>query len=378
MRRKLRIALVHDYLVQYGGAERVLECFLELFPKAPIYTLVYNKEALGEVFGSHDIRCSFLQKIPFTKSEHHFFPVLMPLAVEQFDLSYYDLVLSDTSSYGKGIITNPNTLHISYCHTPMRYAWDDCHKYIREFNYPAFIKKIIPPAMNYLRLWDWAAAARVDHFIANSKLVRRRIEKYYKRESEVINPPIFFDDFHISKRIKRKIPEDYYLMVGRLVSYKKFDLAIRAFNKLGFRLKIVGGGVLLKRLKKMAGPNIEFIGPLKSSGKKLRSIYAAAKALIYPQEEDFGLVPLESMAAGRPVIAYKKGGALETVQDGETGVFFEKQNEKALVEAVKRFEKMKFDREKIQQHAKKFNKERFKRKISEYIEARLREKTSKN
>ncbi|MBD3300142.1 MAG: glycosyltransferase [Candidatus Moranbacteria bacterium] len=368
----MRIALVHDYLVQYGGAERVLECFCELFPKAPIYTLVYNPEVFSDVFRDRDIRTSFLQKIPFTKSEHHFFPYLMPLAVEQFDLSYYDLVISDTSSFAKGVITQPKTLHLSYCHTPMRYAWDDCHKYTREFDYPAFVKKFIPFGMNYIRIWDRVASNRVDHFMANSNLVKKRIEKYYKRRAKVIYPPVFTDNFKFRKD-RDKDQKGYYLMVGRLVSYKKFDLGVKVFNRLGLPLKIVGGGSLLKKLKAMSKENIEFLGPLESSGERLREVYANCKALVYPQEEDFGLVPLEAMAVGKPVIAYRAGGVLETVIDNRTGIFFEKQNAGHLIKAIRKFQNKEFDSSFIQRHAKKFGKQRFKEEVVDFVEHKLRQ-----
>ncbi|MBD3245177.1 MAG: glycosyltransferase [Candidatus Moranbacteria bacterium] len=372
----MRIALVHDYLIQYGGAERVLESFMEIFPKAPVYTLIYDEKTLGKTFKNKLIRTSFLQKIPFAKSEHHFFPILMPTAIEQFDLSYYDVVLSDSSSYAKGVVTSPGTLHICYCHTPMRYAWDDCHKYTREYNYPWGVKKLVPIGMNYIRIWDRMAAQRVDHFIANSNLVQRRIKKYYKANSKVIYPPLFLENFKLQPqdltfKENKKRQKDYYLMVGRLVPYKKFDLAIKAFNKLGLPLKIAGGGPEMKKLKKIAKKNIEFLGSLKSSGNLLPKIYQGCRALIYPQEEDFGLVPLEAMACGKPVIAYKKGGALETVQEGQTGIFFNSQTVKDLISAVKRFEKMNFDPEKIVHYSKGFSKTRFKKEIEKFIEEKL-------
>jgi glycosyltransferase involved in cell wall biosynthesis len=331
--------------------------------------LVYNKELLGDVFGERTIRTSFLQKIPFSRREHRFFPILMPMAVEQFDLSYYDLVLSDSSSYAKGVITRPGALHICYCHTPMRYAWDDCHKYAREFYYPSWVKRAIPFGMNYVRIWDWAAAKRVDHFIANSCLVKDRIKKYYKAEASVIHPPVSLDNFQVQNKTK-----DYYLMAGRLVPYKRFDLGVKAFNKLKLPLKIVGSGSELERLKAMAGKNIEFIGSLKSYGQELAKIYGECKALIYPQEEDFGLVPLEAMASGRPVIAFRRGGAKETVKEGITGIFFSKQDTRSLISAVQRFNDLSFDPEVIRHHAEGFSKERFKKEILDFINQKLKDK----
>jgi glycosyltransferase involved in cell wall biosynthesis len=366
----MKIALVHDYLIQYGGAERVLESFCELFPNAPIYTLVYNKKTLGKAFQDKEIRTSFLQKIPFSRSEHHLFPILMPMAVEQFDLSYYDVILSDSASYAKGVITKPSTLHICYCHTPMRYAWDDCHKYTQEFYYPSFIKKIVPLGMNYVRIWDKLAAQRVDQFIANSKLVKNRVKKYYGEEAKVIYPPLFLKNF---KMEDQQEPGKYYLMVGRLVPYKKFDLGIQVFNKLGLPLKIVGDGPQFRALKKMAHSNVELLGGLESSGEKLAKVYQNCKALVYPQEEDFGLVPLEAMASGKPVIAYGKGGALETVEERITGIFFKKQDSKSLEQAIKKFEKMKFDPMVIRKRAESFSKKRFKKEIKDFLEEKIKD-----
>ncbi|MBD3238321.1 MAG: glycosyltransferase [Candidatus Moranbacteria bacterium] len=369
----MRIALVHDYLIQYGGAERVLESFCELFPNAPIYTLVHNQSALSKAFQKKEIITSFLQKIPFSRSEHHFFPVLMPMAIEQFDLSYYDVVLSDSSSYAKGVITKPNALHICYCHTPMRYAWDDCHKYTREFHlYPKIIKKLVPVGMNYIRLWDQMAAKRVDHFIANSRLVQKRIKKYYKTDSTVIHPPVFLENFQPLKK-QPDSDQGYYLMVGRLVPYKKFDLGIQAFNRLKKKLKIVGSGPELKKLKKIAGPNIEFLGRLSSSGADLTRVYQKAKALIYPQEEDFGLVPLEAMACGRPVIAYGQGGATETVVSGKTGIFFHDQSPAGIIKAVHEFEKINFNPKIIANHAQSFSQKNFKKHILNFIQKHARD-----
>lgn len=357
----MRIALVHDYLVQYGGAERVLECFTELFPYAPIYTLVYNKSFMHGKFEGKNIKTSFIQKMPFAKNHHRIFPHIMPVAIEQFDLSAYDIVLSDSSSYAKGIITGPETLHICYMHTPMRYAWDDCQKYTQDFYFPSFVKKIVPLLMNYVRIWDRASADRIDKIIANSNFVARRIKKYYKKESTVIYPPVNVDDFYVSKK-----QEDYFLMVGRLIAYKRFDIAIEAFNKLGLKLKIIGRGPELKRLKKMAGPNIEFLGRV--SDKKLADYYARCQAFIFPQEEDFGIVAVEAMASGRPLIAYRGGDIPEHLEEGKMGVFFENQKPQDIIEAVGKFKSMDFDPEYIREKAKKFDKKVFKDKIKDYVE----------
>jgi glycosyltransferase involved in cell wall biosynthesis len=370
----MRVALVHDYLNQYGGAEKVLEAFLEIFPDAPIYTLLYDKKIVDKFFPTKKIKTSFLQKIPFIKKHHRIFPPLMPLAVEKLDLSDYDLILSDSAAFGKGIITRPNALHICYCHTPIRYAWDDSHKYIKEFSMLKLAKIFVPIFMNYLRLWDREAAYRVDKFICNSGFVAQRIKKYYKQDSEVIYPPVDVKSFGIKKEKDGVYPAKSgvnFLMVGRLLPYKRFDIAIEAFNKLELPLKIIGGGPEIKKLKKMANWNIEFLGEI--SNKDLKKHYQECKALIFPQEEDFGIVALEAMACGRPIIAYRGGGALESVLEGKTGIFFDEQTVGSLVDAVKSFDASKFDSNVIYQHALKFDKENFKKKIKEFIDKNWQE-----
>jgi glycosyltransferase involved in cell wall biosynthesis len=373
----MKIALVHDYLVQYGGAERVLEAFAEIWPEAPVYTLIYDGRRLRRLAGrdflkGRQIRTSFLQKFPFSKSRHRMFSLLMPLAVEQFDFSGFDVVLSDSASFAKGVITKPDTLHICYCHTPLRYAWDDCHRYLEEYGWPGPVKFVAPALISYLRLWDRAAAGRPDKFIANSLFVRRRIKKYYNQEAEVIHPPAETDKFE--PNLKTVTGDGgYYLMAGRFLPYKKFNIAIEAFNNLGYPLKIIGSGPDEKRLRKMARSNIEFLGWMPPTGPDLRDYYQNAKAFIFPQEEDFGLVPVEAMAAGRPVIAYRGGGALETVRNRETGLFFEEQTPASLARAVLEFEEMSFDRRKIVAWARRFDKEIFKRKIGEFVVKSYRE-----
>ncbi|MDD3498573.1 MAG: glycosyltransferase [Candidatus Moranbacteria bacterium] len=368
----MRIALVHDYLVQYGGAERVLECFTELFPYAHIYTIVYDKESMHGVFEDKKIHTSFLQKFPLAKKRHRIFPLLMPSAIEQFDFSRYDVVLSDSSSYAKGIITGPETLHICYMHTPMRYAWDDCQKYTDDFGLPKFIKRIVPFFMNYVRLWDAVSAERVDRFIANSNFVAKRIKKYYKKNATVINPPVAVERFYVENDPEKR--GDYFLMVGRLIAYKRHDIAIEAFNKLGLPLKIIGRGPEMKRLKKMAGPNVEFLGRVED--EDLPKYYAECKAFVFPQEEDFGIVAIEAMAAGRPLIAYKGGDIVEHMEEGKTGIFFQNQTAGDIVEAVKNFDDSKYDGGYIREKSLKFDREIFKKKVKEYVEKALIEKNN--
>ncbi len=357
----MRVALIHDYLNQWGGAEKVLSAFCEIWPDAPIFTLIYDRKATRNCFDDKKIYTSFLQKFPFIKKNHRLFLMFMPQAIESFDLSRYDIVLSDSASYAKGVITRPETLHISYCHTPLRYVWDDSQRYVDEFCFPSIIKRVSSAPRSWIRIWDKEAASRVDKFIANSEFVRKRIKKYYGFDSEVIHPPLNSDNFSIQKT------SNYFLMVGRLLPYKRFDLAIETFNKLRWPLKIIGDGPDKKRLKRMAKDNIEFLGEI-TSDFALAKYYSRALALLFPQEEDFGIVALEAMASGRPVIAYAGGGALETVVDGKTGLFFDEQSPGALEETVRKFNPGDFDSQLIRQHALKFDKEIFKKKIKNFVE----------
>ena len=363
----MKIALVHDYLVQYGGAERVLECFAELFPYAPIYTLIYDKDAMHGVFKDKKIYTSYLQKLPLAKKWHRLFPPIMPSAIEQFSFDQYDIVLSDSSSFAKGIITGPDTVHICYMHTPMRYAWDDCQKYTQDFGFPRFVKKLVPWAMNFIRLWDKVSADRIDKLICNSKFVAKRIQKYYRKEAEVINPPVTIANFQISNS-----PKKYFLMVGRLIAYKRHDIAIQAFNQLGLPLKIIGRGPEMKRLKKMANNNIEFLGRVPE--KDLPKYYAECRAFIFPQEEDFGIVAIEAMASGRPLIAYRGGDIPEHMEEGKSGIFFEEQTAQGIVEAVNKFKDIDFNPEYIRSQTLRFDKAIFKTKIMEYIQRVVKEK----
>lgn len=368
----MKIALVHDYLVQYGGAERVLEAFTELYPYAPIYTLIYDKEAMHGVFEGKRIYTSFLQRMPFSRKRHRFFPPLMPIAIEQFDFSKYDIVLSDSSSYAKGIITRPETLHVSYVHTPMRYAWDDCQKYTQDFGLPRLVKRLVPLFMSPIRLWDKASADRVDRYIANSQFVAKRIAKYYRKEVAVIHPPVNVGRFFVAKPEDRK---DYYLMVGRLIAYKRHDIAIEAFNRLKLPLKIIGRGPEFDRLKKLAGPTIEFLGRVPE--EELPKYYAECRAFVFPQEEDFGIVAIEAMAAGRPLIAYRGGDIVEHLEEGKMGEFFDIQTADAIETALRSFDESRYDPAFIRSKALSFDKERFKATIKDYVENALKEHLEK-
>lgn len=354
----MKIALVHDYLTQYGGGERVLEALAGMFPEAPIYTLVYDERATGGAFRGREIHTSFLQHLPFTKRHHRMFPLLMPLAIEQFDLSEYDVALSVSASFAKGIVTKPGTRHINYCLTPTRFLWDDSHRYVRESYSSWPVRKLLPFLLSYLRVWDAEAAHRVDEFVAISEFVRRRITKYYERESVVVYPPVDVNKYFIADKV-----EDYFLMVGRLVGYKRFDLAVKTFAAMGLPLKIVGEGPEYRKIKNQISKvkNIELLGLV--SDYAMPELYARAQAVIFPQEEDFGLVPLEAMASGRPVIAYRAGGALETIVDGVTGIFFDQQTEIDLSLAVGKFRHMAFDPHRIREHTMKFDINIFREKI---------------
>ncbi len=358
----MRVALVHDHLAQDGGAEKVLRVLAELFPKAPIYTLLYDKKNVDKYFKDREIRSSIIQRLPGGIKHYQWYMPFMPMAVEFFDLSDFDIVISDASAFAKGVITTSDTLHICYCHTPTRYLWDYTHRYIAELKYNKYFKKIISLVLNAVRVWDRAAADRVDSFVANSQTVKKRIAKYYRHNSVVIYPPVNINNFHLSKKV-----DDYFLIGGRLAPYKRVDMVIEAFRELDLPLKIFGSGVDLPRLKKLAGSanKIEFLGRV--NDQELAELYCRAQAFLYPQEEDFGITAVEAMASGRPVIAFRRGGARETVVDGKTGLFFDKQSPSAIVKKVKEFFSHNFDPIFIRNHAKKFSEQVFKENIMNHI-----------
>lgn len=362
----MKVAIVHDWLANMGGAERVILAFKEIFPEAPIYTVVYNPDKIPKIFHDMDVRPSFIQKLPKAKTKYQMYLPLMPTAVEQFDLSGFDVVLSSSSSVAKGVITKAGTVHICYCHTPMRYAWDFYHEYLQGEDVGPIKRKLIPWLMNYIRMWDRLSADRVDYFIANSHNVATRIRKHYRREAAVIHPPVNGHYF---------TPEDtdggYFLVVSRLVPYKRVDLAVKACNELGLPLKIIGGGSELERLKALAGPTVQFMGRL--TDEEIRKAYADCKAFIFPAEEDFGITPLEAQASGRPVIAYGVGGALETVVPGKTGLFFDSQTVESLTKAVESFNSIEYNKGAIREHALNFDVAVFKEKIKNFVEEKFEE-----
>lgn len=361
----MKVALVYDRVNKWGGAERILLNLHKIFPKAPLYTSVYNpkKAPWAEVF---DIRTSFLQKIPKASKSHEYYAALMPIAFEKMTFDDYDLVISVTSEAAKGIITNHKTLHICYCLTPTRYLWSGYKDY---FKNPLF-KRISKPAIYYLRKWDKIASKRPDFYLAISKEVKRRIKKYYNRDSIVVYPSVELD---LTETKKEKINfkhNSYFLIVSRLVPYKKIDLAIQAFNILGLPLKIIGIGSEEKKLKSMAKSNIEFLGDL--TDNRLVSYYRGCRSLIFPGEEDFGLTILEAQIFNKPVIAFKRGGALETVIEGKTGKFFYPQNKEALVEALKQIEKIQFNINDFKKQTEKFRFEQFKKNFIVAIDSLLK------
>ncbi|MDD5749847.1 MAG: glycosyltransferase [Patescibacteria group bacterium] len=351
-----KIALAHDHLFQIGGAEKVLAVFADLFPKAPIFTLINNTRVSRRLLNQEKIKASYLQKIPFGSAFFKYFLLLMPRAWEKTDLSDYDLVISSASAFVKGLSKGANTKHICYCHSPTRYLWDEKEEYIMNLSEGKLFKKILPRFLDQLRNRDFIQAQKVDFFIANSRYIAEKIRRHYKRQAMVIYPPVKVDDFSISQEI-----DDYYLIVSRLRPYKKVDLAIKAFNNLKLPLKIIGTGAEYKRLKKSARSNIEFLGDL--SDQERNRYLSRCRAFIYPQIEDFGISALEAMAAGRPVIAYKQGGALETVIEGLSGTFFEEQTWESLAHKILRFDYKIFDPEKIRRHAREFDESVFKQKF---------------
>jgi glycosyltransferase involved in cell wall biosynthesis len=361
----VKIALVYDRVNKIGGAERVLETLHEIFPEAPLYTAVYNPETAPWA-KKFKVIPSFLQKLPLAKSRHEVFPYFMPLAFESFDFDEYDVVISVTSEAAKGILTKPQTFHLCYCLTPTRYLWSGYKDYFRK----PYFRFFSSPLVAYLKAWDKIACQRPDTYLAISENVKKRIKKYYHRNSEVIYPPLDLEKWKTVD--SRQKTESYFLLVSRLVSYKKVNLVIEAFNQLGLPLKIVGKGIQETILKRKAKKNIEFLGQL--TDKELLGYYQNCQALIFPQEEDFGLVPLEAQACGKPVIAFGGGGALETIIEGRTGEFFSPQTSEALVSKLQSFKATKYKPEACRQQAEKFGKEIFKKRFKGVIERLIKQK----
>lgn len=362
---ELKVAIVHDWLVNYGGAERVVEEFLKVFPQAEIYTLVYDKKKMGKIFPPEKVHTSFVQKLPAATRLYTKFLSLMPKAFESFDLTQYDLVLASSSSCAKGVIVSPKSAFVAYIHTPMRYAWDLYFDYKKRSN--PIVGKFMEMQIPKIRLWDYVSAQRIDATVANSKYIARRIKRFWNRDSQVIYPPVD------TERLKPSgLPaEDFYVVFSRFVPYKRIDLAISACGELGRKLVVIGGGSQEKELKELAAgyknASIEFTGRI--SDQQVQEYLQKCRALIFCAEEDFGIIPVEAQACGRPVIAYKKGGTFETVIDGITGVHFEKQETESVKNSILRFEELEkneaFKVDQIVAHAKKFSAERFRKEIEE-------------
>ncbi len=386
--KKLKVALLHDFLLYPGGAERVLKVLSEMFPEAPIYTLLHDQEKMGEMFAGKDIRPSYLQKFPkFLKKHYQWLILFFPVVPETFDLREYDLVISSSGAWMKGIVTKMSTTHIAYLHSPMRFVWDYNERYFQEKGKsPSIFKRFF---LNYLRIWDRLAGDRPDFLIANSIYTQKRIEKYYRRDSVVIYPPIGEEKVHSSQSIvhsqdaidetnKLKANEvypmanaigakNYFLVVSRLSPYKKVDVVVEAFNKLGLPLIVIGQGEQEKQLKKIAKDNVQILGW--KDDATTEQYYKNAKAFVFPAEDDFGMTAVEAMNFGVPVIAFRKGGVLETVQEGVTGEFFDAQTPEILADGVRRFldNEKNYDKEIIKKRGSEFSRERFEEELREFI-----------
>jgi glycosyltransferase involved in cell wall biosynthesis len=364
----LKVALVHDWLTGRRGGERVLEALAELFPGAPIFTLFRFPKSQIEDIEARTIRTSFLQRLPFLKSHYRWYLPLYPLAAELFDLQGYDLVLSSSHCVAKGVIPHPDALHVSYVHSPVRYAWNQYFAYFGPEKLGFFSKRLIPPMIHTLRMWDVTSSARVDYFVANAAAVARRIQKYYRRPAEVIHPPVDTDFFTPGVSEPRR---DYDLIVTALVPYKMVDLAVSAYNTNRRPLKIVGDGPEYKRLKAMAGPNVQFLGPV--HGETLRDLYRDARLYLLPGEEDFGISIVEAQACGTPVVAFGRGGATETVRPGITGLFFDLPTPTGLLAALDNFRGLSLNRAAARDQALLFSRERFKSRINDFLRLKWRE-----
>ncbi len=361
----MKLAIVHDFLTQMGGAEQVVKIFREIFPDAPVYTSIYNPKVMCPSFKTADIRTSFMQKLPFAKNHSRRYLPLYPYAFESFDLSEYDVVLSSSSSFAKGVITGPHTCHICYCYTPMRFVWN-YHTYIEQEPFSRLTRSVLPYVIHQLRRWDEITTNRVDHFIANSSEIDKRIRKYYRRPSTIIHSPVDMSRFSVGER-----DGGYYLIVSRMLPYKRIDIAIQACNKLRVPLKVVGNGRDMERLKGMAGPTVEMLGRV--SDEERLKLLRECKALLFPGTEDFGLVPVEAMACGKPVIAYAGGGALDTVRVGVSGVFFNEQTPESLADAIMDFDSTRFDPQAIREHAELFDVNVFKEQILSFVRQKCSE-----
>ncbi len=361
--KSLKIALVHEYLTRHGGAERVLSRFATLYDDSDIYTLLYNPTRMSQVFNPDRVYTSFLQKLPlFLRNRPKYLGLLAPSAVESFDLARYDVILSSSNSFAKGVITKPRSLHICYCHAPTSFVWDGFYQYRKNQQKGWFLNFGMAFLAHYLRQWDKQAADRVDYFIANSKTTQKRIKKFYRRDSEVIYPPV-----EVSRFSPTAEHDGTFLMVSQLTPYKNIDIAIEAFNKLRLPLVIIGEGADRGRLEKLAGDTVTFKGYL--SDEEVVQYYQRCKAFIFAGKDDFGIAPVEAMAAGKPVLALREGGATETIVEGTTGEFFDGAIPELLADVVRRLVSgyERYDSKTIRAQAEKFSQEVFDQKIQDYM-----------
>lgn len=366
----MKKALIHDWYYTEGGGEKVISSINNIWNDFEHYALIdfLNNKQRKSITKGKKINTSFIQKLPTAKKNHRKFLALFPLAIESFDLSEYKLVISSSSSVAKGVLTNQNQLHICYCHSPMRYAWDLYFDYLKDKNMLSGIKGwYAKKVLHKMRIWDIISSNRVDYFVANSNYVAKRIKKIYNREAEVIYPPVNINAFTVQEN-----KEEYYLTASRLVPYKKTNLIVRAFNKMPQKkLKVIGTGPCLAKIKKIAGKNIQILGEV--SQKEMISNLQKAKAFVFAADEDFGILPVEAQACGTPVIAYNKGGLKETIIENKTGVFFNKQNEEEIIKTINLFEKKQFDANEIRKNAERFSEKRFEREFKNFVNKKIDE-----
>jgi glycosyltransferase involved in cell wall biosynthesis len=360
----MKIALIQDWLTENGGAEKVFASLYELYPEADIYTLVYNDNVLEKLnIPVHKVTASFIQNLPFANKKYRNYLPLFTKAIESFDLSGYDLLISSSSCVAKGILTCSSQTHICYCHSPVRYGWDLYFQYLSSsgLNRISLKSWYVKSVLHKLRIWDIVSSNRVDYFISNSNHIRQRIRKTYARDAVTIYPPVFTDEFSCNSH-----KENYYLTCSRLVPYKKVDLIVKAFaNMPDKKLVVIGTGPDMDKIKRLKTENVELLGY--QTFTVLKEYMEKAKAFVFAAEEDFGIVTVEAQACGTPVIAFGMGGSLETVKNNETGLFFYRQTADAIIEAVASFEKLHFDYASIRKHAEQFSKERFKQEIKNFV-----------
>ncbi|MGH9432089.1 MAG: glycosyltransferase [Terriglobia bacterium] len=362
----MRVALVHDCIVHMGGAERVLQNLHAVFPEAPIYTLVQDAAVSRAMFPGAEIRCSFAQRLPGSARFFRAYFPLYPLAVEAFDLAGFDVIVSSSFAFAKGVLPPAEACHICYCYSPLRYLWSEYHFHRNTIFRQGWKRPLVDPVLSRLRVWDRVSADRVDHFVAISSATAARIAKFYRRDSVIIYPPVRVKSIALSHS-----SADYFLAVTRLMAYKRVDVTIEAFNQLGLPLKIVGTGPQERELRTLAGKNIEFLGTVSDSA--LAECYARCRALVFTGIEDFGIVMLEAQAYGKPVIACRGGGALEIVKHGETGLLFEEQTAGSLARALREFELRTFEPERIRCHALIFDESEFRTRIQQFVKEKYAE-----